>query len=557
MHHAVVFKELPRLLEVEKDEAPHQRSLAGGTLASADLIASFLRFGTSDQYYALISTPDEEPHYRKRLEAVPNGERIVLMPLNDWAVLRAKRQLVLFTHTSRLFEAAHIRNCVGSPQWVASSVIHTLSAHMLLAYCHYMNLQQLYAHDSLICTSTAGRTAMRKLMAMAAEGLSRNGQPIACPSFQLPLIPFGVDPERFRPRDRDNARTALGIPAKTTVFLCLGRFSSSWKMDLYPLLVAFKEAFPAERDVVLVLAGDDTAEKKSGEQLRGFAADLGLGARLRIFANPTSAQKQDLYAAADVFTSLSDNLQETFGLTILEAMASGLPVVASDWSGYRDLVVNGETGHLVPTYWSDCTDDISQLTLMRGDADTHWLLAQSVIVDVAATVAAFRALSEHPERRQEMGANGRTRVLQGFSWQSVVERYEELWNDSLQLAAAREHAMVDGIYGVNAYRYFDAFQHYSSRLINGQTTCSLTASGVTCADAGTLPRPLERDRMDLRRIIHLALLARLRQQHQIALEDLLTQTRAELALPNEVVLRHFLRLVKYGLAGVELDARHA
>jgi hypothetical protein len=183
------------------------------------------------------------------------------------------------------------------------------------------------------------------------------------------------------------------------------------------------------------------------------------------------------------------------------------------------------------------------------------LLAQSVIVDLAATVAAFRALAGQPERRREFGFNGRARVLQRFSWQSVVGQYEELWSSSLRAAAASAPASVNNPYGVNAYRYFDAFQHFASRLIDRQTTCGITASGLTCADAGRLPRPLEHDRADLRRSILLGLLARLRQRNHMALEDLLTQTCAELTMPNEVVLRHLLRLLKYGLAAVELEGR--
>ena len=49
------------------------------------------------------------------------------------------------------------------------------------------------------------------------------------------------------------------------------------------------------------------------------------------------------YGMADVFVSPSDNIQETFGLSVIEAMASGLPVIVSDWDGYRDTVVDGVT----------------------------------------------------------------------------------------------------------------------------------------------------------------------------------------------------------------------
>ena len=55
-------------------------------------------------------------------------------------------------------------------------------------------------------------------------------------------------------------------------------------------------------------------------------------------------------AASDMALSLVDCLQETFGLTPIEAMASGLPVVVSDWNGYRDTVVEGQTGHRIATH---------------------------------------------------------------------------------------------------------------------------------------------------------------------------------------------------------------
>ena len=63
------------------------------------------------------------------------------------------------------------------------------------------------------------------------------------------------------------------------------------------------------------------------------------------------------------FISLSDNIQETFGLTIIEGMAAGKPVIATDWDGYRQTVRHGDTGFLIPTYMPQLTE--------AGGENTH------------------------------------------------------------------------------------------------------------------------------------------------------------------------------------------
>ena len=65
------------------------------------------------------------------------------------------------------------------------------------------------------------------------------------------------------------------------------------------------------------------------------------------------ANRDDAWAAADVFISLADNAQEAFGLTPLEAMAASLPCIVSDWNGYRDTVRDGVDGDLIPAMMPD------------------------------------------------------------------------------------------------------------------------------------------------------------------------------------------------------------
>ena len=137
--------------------------------------------------------------------------------------------------------------------------------------------------------------------------------------------------------------------------------------------------------------------------------------KLRRLGGLTAAseeRKKLALAAADLFCSPADNLQETFGLSVLEAMASSLPVVASDWNGYRDLVEHGSTGWLVPCRdllqvqpQPDALDRRFSLGLQDYDS-TVGLRSLGVVLDHAALEKALGDLLAAPER---CASHGRSR----------------------------------------------------------------------------------------------------------------------------------------------------
>jgi len=148
------------------------------------------------------------------------------------------------------------------------------------------------------------------------------------------------------------------------------------------------------------------------------------------------------WAAADLCASLSDNIQETFGIVPVEAMAAGLPVVVSDWDGYKDTVRHGIDGFRVPTL-------MPQAGLGADLALRHALGVDSydmycghscsfVAVDVEATAQAFTRLVESPHLRSTMGEAGQARAQAQYDWKVVIAQYEQLWG---QLAFLRaQHA---------------------------------------------------------------------------------------------------------------------
>ena len=146
-------------------------------------------------------------------------------------------------------------------------------------------------------------------------------------------------------------------------------------------------------------------------------------------------QKYQSLSAADLAISLVDNVQETFGLSVAEAMSAGLPIVASDWDGYRDSVRSGIDGFLVPTFWSSSSDTAStglgwlhQLGVVNYPAFAG-ALAQLVQVDMDAASAAIMLLLNDPLLKSKMGAAASSRALERFNLDSVSKSYTDLFDN--------------------------------------------------------------------------------------------------------------------------------
>jgi hypothetical protein len=156
--------------------------------------------------------------------------------------------------------------------------------------------------------------------------------------------------------------------------------------------------------------------------------------------------RQKAWACADIFCSLSDNVQETFGITPIEAMAAGLAQVVTDWDGYKDTVRDGVDGFRIPTW-------MPQAGLGRDFALRHALgldtydmycgyTASMVSVDMDAATEAFVRLISSPSLRLNMGEAARERAKRHFDWSVIMNQYTALWehqNDTRLKALQDSH----------------------------------------------------------------------------------------------------------------------
>jgi len=297
-------------------------------------------------------------------------------------------------------------------------------------------------YDAIICSSQCAVDMLRNSFAGIREALKvAYGASLPAPP-RLVRIPLGIADREFTAGQKTVARRRLGIPEDRFVLLHLARFSPRRKMDLAPFLEALaglKGRTFAGRSLPpwqLILAG---AGKKADLTLvQEMLARLGLDREVRIEPNVTRERKELLFQAADTFCSLVDNHQETFGLTVVEAMARGLPVIASDFNGYKELVSPGRTGFLIPTYESLGHEPWEALSGLLDPSMLRFYRAQKISFDIDTFSDAVVQMAFRPELREAMGRRARIRA-EPYRWSSILKDYHQLWK-----SLAREARMTRG-----------------------------------------------------------------------------------------------------------------
>jgi glycosyltransferase involved in cell wall biosynthesis len=221
------------------------------------------------------------------------------------------------------------------------------------------------------------------------------------PAERSRVIPYGVDVAAFSPAPgrRGIWRAKLGIPAEAPLILGVGRMAT--KKGFQVLLEVLPGLLAAQPEAHVVLAG-------GGDLLERFAAVAAAWpGRVHLPGSVLRDTLPDLYRAADLFVlpAVHDRKGNVDGLpnVILEAMASGLPVVASGISGIPLAVENGRTGLLVP------------------EGEPSRLLE-----------ALLELLGDRGQAR-EMGERGRRKAESELTWDAVAARYREAYLPALSM----------------------------------------------------------------------------------------------------------------------------
>jgi glycosyltransferase involved in cell wall biosynthesis len=215
---------------------------------------------------------------------------------------------------------------------------------------------------------------------------------------RIETIPYGVDVDRFRPDPdaRASCRRALGLGSDAVVLFTAGRLVR--KKGFEYLIDAVARLVPRWPAVRLVIAGGGDLDDELRSRVRGH----GIGDHVHfagVLAQPDVAR---YLAAADVavMPSVRDEAGNVDGLpnTVMEALASGTPLVATTVGGIPSVVTDGQNGLLVPEK------------------------------DAPALEAALERLLASPAMRAEFGATARADAVGSRTWDTVAERFEQVYD---------------------------------------------------------------------------------------------------------------------------------
>lgn len=528
-----------------------KKMIYGSWVVSERFYRALLRYGTFDEYHFFVDSPHWPSIEKKMARFCPEPGRVKVRRILSLPAMLSQIEYAIFFiagHFS-LFEWAHLRSHFAKRCFPICGLAHSVSYGHYLQEVFFSNMAApLQPFDSIICTTKGQQKAIENLYRLVGRTFRNEQGDFLRYRGRLDHLPLGIEAGEFRAMDRREARRRLQLPPDKVILLYFGRFSLFDKMDLHPVLAALAEIVKREDHVVLALAGKD-AQGDYARTLRKTATEMGLRPFVRFFCNPSISQRSLLYAASDIFLSPSDNLQESFGLTLLEAMAFGLPVVASDWDGYRDIVVPNQTGFLVPTFWADCDREIAlRSPLYRRWERDHLLLAQSVSVDIPQMIEALLLLIRQKALRLEFGARGRKRVLENFDWKVLIPRYEGLWRDLGSQSARKKWIPEKNRLFVPDY--LRCFSHYPAVLLNRQDRISIRPEGLTIWKSRKMPdRPGPMEEVISIRLASLILM-RLAQKGDCSVGEIERYGRQKMpGFSPSQVRYHIMWLLKKDLAG--------
>jgi glycosyltransferase involved in cell wall biosynthesis len=462
--------------------------LMGRQAAGEGFMRGFVRHANVDKLFCYAPQREHVEHFAAAAKA--NGNTRPIAWLNEADARTPAEAGTLYLPDPSISASAWRRRRFDQRAYSIVGLTHTIASSGAMDWITGQLTAPVQEWDAQICTSDVARASLEGMYETQGAFLAARLGATKLPRPKLPVIPLGIDTDRFTPdaQRRGQARAAFNIADGEIVVLFAGRLSFHAKAHPLPMYLGLERvAREKGRRIRLIQAGL-FANDFIGNAFKSGAAQFCPSVTCEFIDGRDAERWQQIWHVADIFTSLSDNIQETFGLAPVEAMAAGIPSVVSDWDGYRDTIRDGIDGIRVPTLmpppaWGE---DLADRHAAGIDNYDHYcgFTSQFVAIDPEACAAAYARLIEDEALRRKMGDAARQRAVAQFDWRVVVAQYQALWAELAEIRkSAAESAPRVAQQPANPSRAdpYQAFASYATASLSANDRVMLTPGASVAA----------------------------------------------------------------------------
>lgn len=466
--------------------------LMGRNAAGESFLRGFLAHSKAMEFWAQVEKIEHAQAFAQAVKGAGRSEPVKAVDKNSLAAL-SQPGVIYYPGPGiggHAWARAVTGGIAGHAAWSLCGITHTTSSAGAMDALAELLTAPVQPWDAVICTSSAVKDNVTRLLQAQADYLKARLGITQMVLPQLPVIPLGIHTLdfKFTGTQKADARQAIGADEHSLVVLYTGRLSFHAKahpLAMYQALERAVATLSAGQKVVLVECG-----WHANEYIAKAYADAAQAAcpsvRVVTLDGRKAEDRQTAWASADVFCSLSDNIQETFGIVPIEAMAAGIPVVAADWDGYKDTVRDGIDGFRISTLMPGAGLG-GDLALRHAlEIDTYDMYCghtcSLVAVDVEAAAQAFARLFASAGLCKQMGASGRKRAQEVYDWSVIIPQYEALWAQLTETRKAQAGNLRPLPHPWPArLDPFHAFASYPAKTLTPQTVLALVDTDINTA----------------------------------------------------------------------------
>ena len=409
------------------------KKIMGRQVAGNSFLKAYLKYSNDPEFWIHASSRKEADDFAQFARYQGRKEDIKFIDLNNIGALREPG--MLFYPGPDIAIQAKNRSFFKDSLWSICGITHTTSSAKIMESIQSLITSPITSKDAIICTSKAVQSNLLKIIEAEEENLRKNLNASVFVRPQLPVIPLGIDSNEFdfTNKQKNIARENFGIKNDEIVILYVGRLSFHAKANPFQMYKSLDVvAEKSKKQIVLIECG---WYGNQGIEDAFIQASNSLCATVKIIRvdGRNHDMKLNSYAAADIFCSLSDNIQETFGITPIEAMAAGLPVIVSDWDGYKDSIRDGIDGFLIPTFMPEGGHGLDLAYRYAVNIDNYDMyignISNFISLDFNSLSKAFYELINNQQLRFDMGIKGKKKARDEFDWSNIIVKYKQLWGE--------------------------------------------------------------------------------------------------------------------------------